>query len=227
MARKSLICMVMILALTVALGRAESFAYDTEVYSKNSNAQKKVALTFDDGPHPILTPRILAILREYQIPATFFVIGENVKYYPEPIQEILDAGCEIGSHTYGHLDVAKLSEEQIREELIRTEQALCEELEYTVTLFRPPQGSYGDAMLRVASEMHYRTVLWSIDTEDWAHRSAKEISARVLDQIGDGDIILMHDFIGRNGNTCEALKQFIPILLSRGYEFVTVSELLS
>jgi len=199
---------------------------DPRVIYGIKNASKKVALTFDDGPHPILTPKILAILNEYDVKATFFVIGQNVTYYPKPLEQILAQGCEIGSHTYHHGNLGKMDTRQIYDELIQTEQALCEWYDYTVTSFRPPEGHLSEAVLSVADQMQYRTILWSIDTEDWAHTPPEQIAQRVLNQIGDGDIILMHDFIGHDSPTCEALRIFIPQLLEQGYEFVTVRELI-
>lgn len=201
-------------------------AEDTNVFMKNSSAKGKVALTFDDGPHPRYTPAILEILEEYGIKATFFVIGRNVENYPEAFESLLASGCEIGNHTYTHGNVGRMSGEEISLELEKTELAISRIAQFRPYLFRPPEGACGSEIERVSRERGYEIVLWSIDTLDWAHTPSERIAGKVLSNVGDGDIILMHDYVSCVNTTLGALRIIIPELLARGYEFVTVSELI-
>ena len=172
-------------------------AAEANVFMKNGSARGKVALTFDDGPHPRYTPAILAILDEYDIDATFFVIGRNVENYPDAFDALLTSGCEIGNHTYTHKNVGKMSEAELSRELELTEAAISGRCAIHPSLFRPPEGACGAHIERVSREMGYDIILWSIDTLDWAHTPSELIAEKVLGSIGDGDIILMHDYVSR------------------------------
>ncbi len=201
-------------------------ASSVNVFTKNASAEKKVALTFDDGPHPIYTPKILDLLDEYSVTATFFVIGQNVVNYPEAFKKLLDSGCEIGNHTYHHKNVSNMSEGDIRKELEMTEKAISDFTNIKPTLLRPPEGSFGKHLEKVCLEKKYDVILWSIDTRDWEKASAEQIVATVLNNIENGDIILMHDYVSHGAHTYEALKIIIPELLNQGYSFVGVNDLL-
>ncbi len=198
---------------------------DIVFYCKKNDGMK-IALTFDDGPHPYYTPIILDILKEYGIKATFFMIGENVKYYNEAAQAVLAAGHEIGNHTYHHKSLKPLGQQAILQEIQSCEDELFSLAEYRPKLVRPPEGSMGQGVKEVVGDLGYRIILWDLDTRDWAHTAPGDISKKVLNDISSGDIILMHDFIGHNSPTPAALRLFIPKLLEQGYQFVTVSELL-
>lgn len=214
----------------VLITNADHIAYANEakrVYSKNREKIGQVALTFDDGPHPRYTQAILEILEEYHITATFFVIGVNATLYPEALLAISEAGCEIGNHTFTHENLRNASSEDISNEISKCESAICDRVNNSKKLFRPPQGAYSKILEDTVASKGYDIILWSIDTEDWAHTPPKEIVSRVLSSLNDGDIILMHDYISGKNTTCEALKILIPEILKRGYEFVTVSELIS
>ena len=197
-----------------------------KVYRSVETEKKQIALTFDDGPHPILTPRILKILAQYNIPATFFMVGQNVLNYPEAARAVIEAGHEVGNHTFTHPHLANLNEQAIMDEIGKCEDALEELCEYRPHLLRTPQGALTASLERCLAEDDYILVLWSLDTRDWDNKSTACITRAVLDRVHSGDIILMHDFIGHNSKTPEALEKIIPILLSQGYEFVTVSTLL-
>ncbi len=196
------------------------------VFYRKRNDNMEIALTFDDGPHPYYTPLILDILEEYGVKATFFMIGENVKYYGETAEAVLAAGHEIGNHTYHHKTLNPLSDNDILKEIQSCEDEIFSLGEYRPHLIRPPEGSMNQQVKNVVGELDYRIILWDLDTKDWAHTPPAEISRHILDDVMAGDIILMHDFIGHNSPTPEALRLFIPELLARGYKFVTVSELL-
>ena len=196
------------------------------VFLRNRTAGRRVALTFDDGPHPVYTPQILKILDEFDVTATFFVVGQNVDNYGVAFKAILDSGCEIGNHTYTHKNVSHMSESEIRREIEATEAAVARVCDRKLCLLRPPEGSLGAPLERVSVEKGYDVILWSIDTLDWAHTPSDMIVSKVLGSLCGGDIILMHDYVSGNNTTCDALRKLIPELKRRGYEFVTVSELI-
>ena len=197
-----------------------------DVYQKKEGAGKRVALTFDDGPHPIYTHRILDILEKYDVKATFFVVGCNVENYPDAFPELADSKNEIGNHTYSHRNIGDMSEAQIRSEVKLTEEAIASRSNRHASVLRPPEGHFGSNLKKVSDDEGYDIILWSIDTLDWAHTPADKIASEVLLSLGDGDIILMHDYTSGRAHTCEALELMIPKMLEMGYEFVTVSELI-
>ncbi len=199
---------------------------EVKVYRSVATEKKQIALTFDDGPHPILTPRVLEILAHYNIAATFFMVGQNVLNYPDAARAVIKAGHEVGNHTFSHPHIANLNEKAIFDEIGKCEDALEELCEYRPHILRTPQGALTPSLERCLLDDDYILVLWSLDTRDWENKSTAGIAQTVLDRVQSGDIILMHDFIGHNSKTPEALEKIIPILLSEGYEFVTVSALL-
>ena len=196
------------------------------VHRKHVNSEMKIALTFDDGPHPRQTPKILEILAKYGIKATFFTVGINAYYYPETLKSVVDAGHEIGNHTYTHPKVSKIEKGKLREEIENCEEIIYQLTEYKTKLFRPPEGMIDSGVLNLIDDLDYSIILWDIDTRDWAHTPPRQIADNVINSISSGDIILMHDYIGTNSPTCEALELFIPILLEKGFKFVVISELL-
>lgn len=197
-----------------------------EAYHSAKNPSKKIALTFDDGPHPSQTKEILDILARYEIRATFFMVGVNIENYPEAAKAVIAAGHEVGNHTYSHAKIGKMSELEVDRELEACEGLLVDLLGYEPHLFRPPQGALSDAIESCSFEHDYRLILWSLDTRDWEVKNAGRIATNVLSNIKGGDIVLMHDYIGTHSRTAQALEAMLPELISRGYEFVTVSELL-
>lgn len=199
---------------------------DVDIYRKNENEYMKIALTFDDGPHPRYTKQILEILDEYGIKATFFVIGINAKYYPETLERIIEKGHEIGNHTYTHPHVSEINSESIRSEIENCESIIHSLSDYRTKLFRPPEGMVDGDVKSVLRKLDYKVILWDIDTRDWAHTSPEEICDNIVNRIKSGDIILMHDYIAHNSPTPDALRLFIPVLLEKGYRFVVVSELI-
>lgn len=197
-----------------------------DVYFSYENENKRIALTFDDGPHYKYTAEILDILDEYNIKATFFVVGQLAEKYPELILREISEGHEVASHTWSHAHLTKLSDQSLENEIYATEELLYELAEYRPTLLRPPEGKYGDNLLRVAGKLDYEVILWTVDTRDWAHTPSKTIVKTVLENTESGSIILCHDFIGGESPTPAALREFIPKLIENGYEFVTVSDLI-
>ena len=227
----TVICIVLffrLLSLPVcAQENAEVWKMPDSVYSSHMNDQNKIAITFDDGPHPVYTGVILDILKEYGVHATFFMIGENAEKYPELVKRIQQEGHEIGNHTYLHGNLKKFSAPAIMSEIQRAEDVLLEIGDQRPKLLRPPGGLYNEKVCEAATALDYDIILWTIDTKDWAHTPSDVIVKNVEDHIKCGDIILCHDFIGgKPSPTPDALRKIIPELLCRGYAFVTVSELI-
>ncbi len=180
---------------------------------------KLIALTFDDGPG-IYTPRLLDGLKKRNVKVTFFVLGQNVKYYPGTVLRAFNEGHEINQHTYTHPTLTSKSNSQIRNELSRTDEAINKALGMELNYhLRPP---YGDCNSRVLSVIERPAVMWSLDSIDWQLRNAQKVRDRIVAQAFDGAIILAHDI---HSPTVDGTLMAIDILLERGYEFVTVSEL--
>lgn len=216
-----------IISFLVALTFFALPVYADEVIRSNRDAGKLIALTFDDGPHSSYTEEILDILKQYNIKATFFVVGENVEAMEEKLLRAAEEGHEIGNHTYTHKFITKISENSLKSEIKKTEDIIEKVTGQKPKLFRPPGGMYNESTLKVLSEMGYSSVLWSQDTKDWTLPQVGKIEGDILKNISDGDIILFHDFNQKNSPTPEALRKLIPELLDMGYSFVTVSELMS
>ncbi len=186
-----------------------------------------IALTFDDGPHPTQTPRILTILEQYGIKATFFMVGVNVENYPDAARAVIAGGHEIGNHTFSHHAIDGMSREEIQKEIDRCSDALEKICGYRPKLFRPPTGSMSQEGRACLKEAQYTPVLWSLDTRDWECKNREQVKQTVLTHVRPGDIILMHDYIGHGSQTPEALEDLLPLLLSRGFVPVTVGELVA
>lgn len=199
---------------------------ECEVYRSVKTNSNQIAITFDDGPHPYLTERILDLLDEYHAKATFFMVGVNVLNYPNVAREVIDRGHEVGNHTFSHKHLYRMNEETISDELGKCENALEELCEYRPHLFRPPEGAINTYIEHCSEKSDYKLILWSIDTKDWENKDPSIIVENVLDRVQPGDIILMHDFIGHHSKTPEALEILLPALIERGFEPVTVSRLL-
>ena len=177
-----------------------------------------VALTFDDGPS-IYTPGILDALEENQCRATFFEVGNRVEQYEDTVLRIDEMGCEIGNHSYDHANLGNASASKIRKEISSTDAKIKKVIGKKPVLMRPPYGSIGTTLRQnVGKPM----IMWSIDTLDWKSRNADKVYQNVMNNVSDGDIILMHDLYS---SSREAAKRIIPELKKKGYQLVTVSEL--
>lgn len=200
------------------------------VFSKGNINQKIIALSFDDGPHPKYTVEILDILKEYNIKATFFVLGIHAEKYPEIIKRQVEEGHEIGNHSYSHIDMRKATKKQIRDEFEKTQEIIYSIANIKPKLFRPPYGNYNKDVLKIISSDDVQVVLWTFyqDSKDWSNPGVDTIVNTTLSKIQNGDIILFHDYVYKEeSHTVEALKIIIPKLLEKGYKFVTISELLN
>ena len=192
----------------------------------HKNGAHKIALTFDDGPHPRYTEEILDILAMYDVKATFFQVGQNVVDNPTIAKRVREEGHEIGNHTYSHPKLSTLAELALARELEQTADTLQAITGTTPHLFRPPEGVISKQILSLAAQMEYQPVLWSVDTRDWAHTPTDQIVRHVLTTVQDGDIILFHDYVVGESPTPAAIRQLLPILLARGFQPVTITELL-
>jgi peptidoglycan/xylan/chitin deacetylase (PgdA/CDA1 family) len=178
-----------------------------------------IALTYDDGPSLRLTPILLEELKKNNAVATFFLLGNNVEVYPDIAKMIVENGNEIGIHGYDHSDLSVLSAEELQQQMNSTREIIEGATGYTPVIMRPTYGFLSDTL---RENVNMPIILWSIDTFDWANRNAETVYNSVIENVSDGDIILMHDI---NESTIEASKALIPELINRGYQLVTVSEL--
>lgn len=181
---------------------------------------QKIALTFDDGPHPIYTPELLDGLRERGVVCTFFVTGANATLYPELIEQMQEDGHLVGNHTYHHVQLSAVGEEIFLQELKETNRVLEGILEEEIVFVRPP---YGDWTKSVEQEIDMLPVLWDIDPLDWCTGNSGQVVKMVLESAEDQSIILMHDYYA---TSVEAALQIVDELMEDGFEFVTVEEIM-
>jgi peptidoglycan-N-acetylglucosamine deacetylase len=193
-------------------------------------AEKVIALTFDDGPDPENTPRILELLKQYDAKATFFLTGKKVEKYPEIVKREQNEGHELANHTYSHTFFNnRVSLSKLKQEVLKTDEAIFKVTGQKCHLFRPPGGYYNEKLVNLAKEEGYTVVMWSWhqDTKDWNSPGVNRIVKNVLGDTRNGDIVLFHDYSDGQTQTADALKIILPKLKERGYRFVTVSELLT
>lgn len=204
-----------------------SDAPHSHIFAANRSAGKYVAITFDDGPHPVYTEKILAILAENHAKATFFVVGQNAERYPELITKEFEAGHEIGNHTYSHPNMKKIGVSEAIAEIERTQEIVHDITGVYPKVFRSPGGIFSDELVSAVEGISCKPVSWSWrqDTRDWSKPPVETVIRTVLDNLRDGDIILFHDFNTKGSPTPDALAVILPELVKRGYSFVTVSEL--
>ncbi len=184
-----------------------------------------IAMTFDDGPHPQNTPRVLDMLRARNIKATFYVIGQSVNLYPSIVRRTVAEGHEIGNHSHTHRLLSKLGDSELRQEMTRCRDAVARAAGVQPRTMRPP---YGGLLQRqrqlVHSEFGYPTILWSVDPLDWKNRNSSLITSRILGGSSAGAIVLAHDL---HATTVDAMPATLDGLLRRSFKFVTVSQLLA
>lgn len=191
-----------------------------------------VALTFDDGPHATSTPSILEVLERNHVPATFFLVGKHLAAHPDIARRILDAGHEIGNHTFSHPKLIFLTEKQVRKEIEQTDE-LLEDLNGSnrSKYMRPPSGFFNKKILDIAEDLGYRVVVGDVYPRDSHNPGSAKIVQRVLDRAAPGSIIILHDGgnVGRvdRSQTREALEEVIPRLREKGYEFAPLSGLIA
>ena len=184
--------------------------------------RQRIALTFDDGPHPVFTLQLLDILRRTHTPATFFVVGKQVEKNPALVQLEVAEGHEVGNHTYDHVNLTLIPPELIAYELDECDAAIKKATGSSVRFFRPPGGDYNGDVVRDAARRGYITTLWTNDPGDFLRLPGDVILKRALEHLENGAIILLHDGIPQ---TMQILPQFIAEARRRGYQFVTISQL--
>lgn len=194
-------------------------------YSQVNITQPVVAMTFDDGPHPVLTPRLLDILKERNIKCTFFVIGRSAKAHPQIIRRMIAEGHEVANHTWTHASLTSRSDDQIRQELRQSEDALVAAANYRPQLIRPPYGAVNARIKQLMfAEFGYSTIMWSVDPQDWRRPGVGVVTSRLVNGAHPGAIMLAHDI---HPPTIQAMPAMFDQLLAKGYQFVTVSQLLN
>lgn len=187
-------------------------------------AKPMIALTYDDGPSARVTPVILETLKQHGGKATFFMVGKMAEKNMGLVKQMVEQGCEVANHTYDHTLMTKVPPEELASQLAHTNQVVSAASGISPVLMRPCGGARSDAGMNVVGAISMPAVLWSIDTLDWKTRDVQSTVNAVLENVKDGDIILMHDLYEPTG---EASKILIPELINRGYQLVTVSELAS
>ncbi len=181
---------------------------------------RKIAITFDDGPHPYYTEQLLDGLKERGVHATFFVTGEHAELHPDIIRRMQEEGHLIGNHTYSHIQLTKQNRETFKEELIHTNEILEEIIGEEVVYVRPPYGSWDKSFEK---ELNMFPVLWNVDPLDWSSCNVSCIVEKIVNKTGENDIILMHDYYD---TSVTAALEAIDKLMEEGYTFVTVEEIL-
>ena len=179
-----------------------------------------VALSFDDGPYAPVTTRVLDALEKVGGRATFFVLGERVKGSEEVMKRAIEMGCVIGNHSYDHANLAKLNPAGIKKQIDDTNALIKQAVGHAATLVRAPYGSINQT---VRDSVGAPLINWSIDTLDWKTKDPDKIVPEILNHVSDGDIVLMHDIYK---TSAAAAERVIPELVKRGYQLVTVEELM-
>ena len=183
-----------------------------------------IAMTFDDGPSAMLTPKLLDLLAAHHIKATFFVIGENVAEHPEIVARAAREGHEIGNHSWSHPNFGKMSDESVRRQLWQTDDAIKNATGKRPTLMRPPYGSITAREKHwIHDELGYQIILWDVDPNDWKRPGPAVVRNRILKETQPGSIVLSHDI---HPGTIEAMPSTLDALAAKGFKFVTVSELI-
>ena len=186
-----------------------------------ANGEKLIAITYDDGPGGEAETKILKTLKKYGAVATFFYVGNRVDYDQKNVKRAYEQGCEIANHSWDHADLTGLSAKGVKSQMRKTNKAIKEVIGVKPEIYRPPYGSYNDDVLEAAD---MPAIIWDVDTEDWRSRDAKAVF-KVIKKTKklDGKIILMHSIYD---STAAATKKIVPYLQKKGYQLVTVSELI-
>lgn len=195
-----------------------------DTYTRVKTSRRVLAMTFDDGPHPENTPRLLDMLKERKIKATFYVVGEMVKYNPALLRRMIAEGHEIGNHTVSHGNLARMSDEALIKELRTAHEQIIAETGVTPRTMRPPGGAIKKSQKElIMKEFGYPTILWSVDPEDWKRPGPAVVQSRLVNGASPGGILLVHDL---HKPTVDAMPSTFDELIGQGYEFVTISELI-
>ncbi|MDB4617387.1 polysaccharide deacetylase family protein [Verrucomicrobiales bacterium] len=204
---------------------AGSISGKTNRYTQIKTDQKVIAITFDDGPHPKNTPRLLKMLKDRNIKATFYVVGDMVSSYPDVLKQTAEAGHEIGNHTVTHATLSRLSTSGLRKELADAHRQIVEITGIAPRTMRPPGGAIKSSQREyMMEEFGYPTILWSVDPEDWKKPGVSLVASRLVKGAAPGGILLVHDL---HSSTVDAMPSALDQLLAQGYRFVTLTELIA
>ncbi|MHB8074481.1 polysaccharide deacetylase family protein [Desulfosporosinus fructosivorans] len=210
-----------ILAITQSSLTAPSLVRAPGTYYMANTQEKTIALTFDDGPDPIDTPDILTILKEKNVRATFFVLGQAVQANPHLVKRLVMEGHEIGNHSFNH----DYQQRRLVEEIKQTDQEVFASTGVHTYFYRPPGGFLSKNQLETVKKNGHIVALWSVDSKDWRNPGVKQIVDNVMKSVFPGAIILLHDGGYQRTQTVKALGPIIDALRDRGYRMVTLSEL--
>jgi len=194
-------------------------------YNSVETDQKVLAMTFDDGPHPELTPKLLDILKERGIKATFYVIGRSAAQYPEIMKRMIDEGHEVGNHTWTHPWLTRISTSRVKSEMSQTADIIEKTTGRRAATMRPPYGAINTRLRQLfTDELDLPVVMWSVDPLDWRRPGSSVVASRLVNGAHPGAILLAHDI---HPGTISAMPSAFDQLTAKGYRFVTVSELLA
>ena len=201
--------------------------WDREIdatYFSIETSEKVIAITFDDGPHGVNTPRLLDMLKKRNVKATFYVVGNMVKYNPQLLRRMIAEGHEIGNHTVTHGTLSRMSDAGLRKELQDAHDMIVKETGVAPKSMRPPGGAITNNQKKLMlKEFGYPTILWSVDPEDWKRPGASVVTSRLVNGARPGGILLVHDL---HAPTVDAMPSALDQLLAKGYRFVTITELI-
>ncbi len=194
-------------------------------YSSIKTNLPLVALTFDDGPHPENTPRLLDLLKSRNVKATFYVVGTNAQRHPGILRRMVAEGHEIGNHTITHGNLTKMTPDAIRKELKTSHQTILSATGVAPRSMRPPYGAItSDQKAWIKREFGYPSIMWSVDPEDWKRPGPSVVASRLVSGARPGGILLVHDI---HKPTIDAMPSAIDQLLGKGFQFITVSQLVA
>ena len=225
--RHIMLCIALVSVLTVAvIGSAVTFAQNDRklpIYCVETD-KKQVAISFDAAWGNDDTEQLISILKEYEVPATFFVVGSWVDKYPESVKQLSDAGHQVQNHSNTHPYMTQLSTEQMKNELESCNQKIEAITGACPTLFRPPYGDYDNAVIDAVADMKMYTIQWDVDSLDWKDNATPQnICERVTKKVKNGSIVLFHNDAD---HTPAALPTILKCLKDEGYEFVFISDLI-
>ena len=226
--KKIFIYLFLVLILVGCSIKSVASSNKASVYYHFKTIEPYLSLTFDDGPNKIQTPKVLKILKQHNIKATFFVIGENIEYQKDILKMVNEQGHEIGNHFYTHDNINKLTKEEIKANIIKNNELIYSVIKKKPKVVRPPYGIVTDDLKEVCGELGMSIILWTDDkdSKDWELTKDSDIINNLTKKVSNGDIFLFHDSNKKFTNTLSAIDVIIPTLKKKGYKWVTVSELL-
>ncbi len=219
--RKYLFGITLLVSVCLILWGVQGGAGSLSVSSPEDYSDRKmVALTFDDGPHPVYTERLLDGLKKRNVKATFFLIGKSADKYPELVKRMAEEGHLIGNHTMDHVQLNHKTYEEAIEQIRQSNQIISQITGQTPQYIRPP---FGEWSKELQEEVDMTAVLWDVDPVDWKVKNTEIVVKRILKNARDGDIILLHDVYG---TSVDAALEIVDQMQAEGYEFVTVDEII-